>query len=345
MSETFSPGNANDVTNVRLSAPRKALLSLLASGEFRSGEALGEAVGMSRAAVWKHMEALQELGLDIHRVPGRGYRLAHPLRLLEPARIRDELPVSLASRCELAVLDTVDSTNAWLARQPDSLRADQLRVCVAEHQQSGRGRRGRQWQSPFGANLYFSVDWPFETLPHDFSALSLVVGVAARAALDDIGLAGVQLKWPNDLLFENRKLGGILLELRGEPPGPSRVVIGIGINVAMPIDASRKTAIDQPWIDLATAGLVDVDRNVLAAALLASLETLLGRFLAQGFSSIHPLWNAADALAGKPVRLSDGARNWDGVSRGVAADGALLVELSDGEKRFFAGDVSLRERP
>lgn len=321
---------------------RQRLLALLADGRFHSGEALGGELGVSRAAVWKQIAALNELGLDVCRVPGRGYRLAQPLELLDRDRIRSELsPVARARLADLHLFHSIDSTNAYLMRDT-ALSPSAVIACLAEQQTAGRGRRGRPWVSPFGANLYLSLSWPFDSLPPDFSALSLAAGVALHRALAQLGFGAVRLKWPNDLYGGNAKLGGILIEMRGEPPGPCRIVAGAGINVVMP--GASVAAVDQPWTDLATlAGGTPPSRNRLAAVVLNQWIEAFGQFATSGFAGFHDEWRNADLLSGREVVLLDGARRWQGKARGVAPDGALEVDTNEGLRRFVAGDVSLRE--
>ncbi|HWP94598.1 MAG TPA: bifunctional biotin--[acetyl-CoA-carboxylase] ligase/biotin operon repressor BirA [Gammaproteobacteria bacterium] len=316
------------------------LLELLADGQFHSGEQLAETLGMTRSAVWKRIRALRALGLDVYRVPGRGYRLRDGLELLDAARIRQHLPSDLAARlAALEVHDSVDSTNAVLLRRDGPGKPE---VCLAEHQSAGRGRRGRRWASPFGANLYLSLSWTFAELPRDFPALALVVGLAAADALATSGVPGVALKWPNDLQHGGAKLGGILLEMRGEPPGPCRVVIGIGINVRMP--PAFAAAIDQSWTDLAqaTGGAVP-SRNALAAAVITTVIRALERFEREGFAPFHPAWTKRDALRGRVVTVEGGAGTpFSGEALGIDADGALLVRCGAAVRRVVAADVSVR---
>ncbi|HEX7031301.1 MAG TPA: biotin--[acetyl-CoA-carboxylase] ligase [Gammaproteobacteria bacterium] len=320
-----------------MQATCRRLLGLLSDGSFHSGEALGAALGISRGAVWKQVAALNALGLDVHRVRGRGYRLARPLELLDRERLLAGLEPAARERLdELFLFDSVDSTNTFLMQQD----RDAVVACIAEHQQAGRGRRGRDWISPFGANLYFSLCWPFASLPPDFSALGLAAGVAARRALADIGCGGVQLKWPNDLYANGAKLGGILLEMRGEPPGPCRVIAGIGINVVMPADAAND--VDQPWIDLSRLAGTAPSRNALAACLLNRWTEAFAAFEREGFAGFRAEWQDADLLAGCEVEVADGKQRLYGRARGVAADGALELETADGPRRVVAGDASLR---
>ena len=220
-------------------ALRERLMGLLADGEFHSGERLAQSLGVSRTAVWKHLQAFGKLGLELHKVPKRGYRLAQPIDLLDAAAIKRR--VSAENRRKLRTLEVLlqtDSTNSRLLAVTD-LPAGKVDVCVAEHQSAGRGRRGRDWVAPFGGGICFSLGWVFPEPPKQLSALTLAAGVAVLRALECCGARDIQLKWPNDVLFANRKLGGILCELRAEAGGPAYVVIGIGLNVRLS-DASRR---------------------------------------------------------------------------------------------------------
>ncbi|MBV8062746.1 MAG: biotin--[acetyl-CoA-carboxylase] ligase [Nevskia sp.] len=217
------------------------LIDALAAGEWRSGEALAAEAGVTRAALAKRVGHLREWGLEVEAEAGRGYRLAQPLQRLEADRIRALLPAQRALR-GLEVLARTDSTNQRLL---EADAAQDPQVLFAELQTAGRGRRGRQWRSPFGANLYLSLAWSFPAWPPQLSALSLAVGVACARALRRAGLRAVRLKWPNDLRVGEAKLGGILIEQRGEAGGACRVVIGVGLNVAM--SRAQAGELGQPW--------------------------------------------------------------------------------------------------
>lgn len=321
---------------------RRELLGLLADGAVHSGETLGATLGISRAAVWKQVSALQALGLKVEREAGRGYRLSQPLDLLEHDEIRAVLSDSARQRLgELRVADVVGSTNALLA--DENLPFDAPPVALfAEQQTSGRGRRGRHWVSPFACSISFSLGFGFERLPPDFSALSLALGVAARRAFARLGIRAPSLKWPNDLYVNGAKLGGILLEMRGEPPGACRLVAGIGVNVAVPGEQGRD--IDQAWANV--ADLCDgaaPRRSALAGALLEEWLAALPSFGAEGFGPFLTEWREADWLAGKEIVVIDGSRQVRGRALGLAPDGALEVEVDGDLRRFVSGDVSLRE--
>lgn len=313
------------------------LLQVLADGHFHSGETLAKALGVTRAAVWKKAHALEKLGLTVFRVPGRGYRLADPLQLLDTQAIRAALPAAYRARlADLTVLDQVDSTNTWLSAHPG-----EPTVCLAEFQSAGRGRRGRGWVSPFGANLYMSLAWRFDEWPPGFTALGMVTAIAAVRALKGLGLEGIDIKWPNDLVAAGKKLGGVLIDIQGEPPGATRAVIGLGLNVRMPVAAAE--AIDQPWMDITTlSDGAAPERNRLAAALIASLFAALDEFAHAGFAAFSADWQALDLVAGRAVALHSHEQTVTGVAAGVDEQGALLLRTAHGVKRFVSGDVSLR---
>lgn len=320
----------------------RRLLTMLNDGQFHSGEALAAQLGgISRAAVWKLIRNLEALGVAIHAVQGRGYRLAEPMEFLDRGLILAEL--TDAARPWLAgieIYQRIDSTNTYLmSRANDGLPGGS--VCLAEWQATGRGRGGRSWVSPFAANLYLSLLWRFSTGPAVLMGLSLAVGVAVARALESVGVTDLGLKWPNDLVWRQRKLGGILLEFGGESSGPCHVVVGVGLNVAMPAQAG--SAIDQPWVDLRSIlGQGGVSRNRLAARVLDELVALLARFEQTGFTGLSEDWQRFDLAAGRPIVLKLPNAIISGIARGVDSSGALRVETAAGIQHFMAGEISLR---
>lgn len=308
-----------------------ALLDALADGAWHSGEDLAERAGITRAALSKRVEKLRDWQLEIESRQGLGYRLSSPLERLDAARIRKNLPRGLG----LQVFAATDSTNTRLL-EAEAVQDPQ--AALAEFQSGGRGRRGRQWISPFGANLYLSFAWSFAQWPAALSALPLAVGVVCARVLADFG-AGTGIKWPNDLWVNGRKLGGILIEHRGETGGPCRVVIGIGLNVAM--SAAQAGSIAQPWISLQEAAGRKVSRNELAAALLARLAQALPQFDQEGFAPFLADWQRYDLTANQRVRV-EAAVPYEGIARGIDAGGALIVECEGQRRAVHSGEVSLR---
>lgn len=315
------------------------LADALADAQWHSGEALASDAGLSRAALAKRIAHLVDWGLDIEARAGLGYRLAMPLQRLDAEAIRAAL--SPATRARLRALEValrLDSTNQRLL---DASAAQDPQALFAEAQTAGRGRRGREWRSPFGANLYLSLAWSFPAWPPALGTLPLAVGVAAARALEAAGVPGIGLKWPNDLRIGNAKLGGILIEQRGEAGGSCRVVIGIGLNVAM--TAAQAGPITQEWISVQAATGTPPCRNRLAAQLLEALVAALAEFEQQGFAGFVADWNRLDLSAGRAVRIEGAGAVREGIARGIDAQGALILETADGRREpLHAGEVSLR---
>lgn len=308
------------------------LLRLLADGHFHSGEELGAALGVSRSAVWKQLQLLEGMtGLSLFKVRGKGYRLERPISLLAKGALQARL-----APMQVFVEEQVDSTNALAIR----LLADQEPpfLVLAEAQSAGRGRRGRQWCSPYGANLYFSLVIRVDRSSTQLQALSLVVGLAVLRVLRQVGMAEVGLKWPNDLLVAGKKIAGILLELNGDPTDVCNVIIGIGINANM----LGGVEIDQPWtsVQLETGRLAD--RSELVVALANELGEMLRLHREQGFAAFHHEWEAHHLWQGREVRLVSGVHEVNGTVLGVTQDGALRLLVGGGEQVFSGGELSLR---
>jgi len=313
------------------------LLKILQDGAFHSGEDLGKALGVSRAAVWKHLQQLEaQQGLAIQKVRGKGYRLEEPLSLLDATAI-DSTPLGLR---DIHLADQIDSTNAQALRLIAE-GAPLPFLVLAERQTAGRGRRGRGWVSPFGANLYYSLAIQLVQGARQLEGLSLVIGLAVLATIRELGVAGAGLKWPNDVLVEDRKLAGILLELVGDPADICHVVIGIGINVNL---LPGTVDIDRPWTSVrAETGLAQ-DRSHLVSRLNFHIGEYLRRQNLEGFAALAPEWRAADLWMGREVQLSAGAGEISGTSLGIDAKGGLRLSVSGGEKTFSGGELSLRLR-
>lgn len=314
------------------------LLKLLADGRFHSGEALGQALCISRTMVWKHIQTLKTLGIDCHSVSGKGYRLARPVELLEQQAIEATLgDKTLARLSALELHPEIHSTNRHLMERLGMLTSGH--ACLAERQTAGRGRRGREWVSPFARNIYLSLYWRFEMSPALLSGLGLAVGVAVIRALRQLGIDDAALKWPNDVLWQGRKLAGILLEMSGESGGPYHVVMGIGMNVNM---ADEGAAIDQPWVSLNQITAQPLSRNRVAGVLLHHLLESVQQFQTSGLEPFLGEWQQADVYAGREVAIQLGDNTIVGHARGIDPSGAILVEVEGGLRRFYSGEVSLR---
>ncbi|MEM9257552.1 MAG: bifunctional biotin--[acetyl-CoA-carboxylase] ligase/biotin operon repressor BirA, partial [Pseudomonadota bacterium] len=319
-----------------------SVLPLLADGEFHSGQALAEILGVSRTAVWKQLKKVTEAsGLEMESVRGRGYRIPGGLDLLQRSTVEAELDAPARSLIvELELLERTDSTNAHALRRAAQTSLTGL-VCTAEQQTAGRGRQGRRWISPYAKNLYVSVLWEFAQGAASLEGLSLAVGVAVVEALRRCGVAEVQLKWPNDVVADGKKLGGVLLEIAGDAAGPCQVVIGIGINVAMPATAGR--AIDQQWTDVRSLAADSAPtRSVLLGSLLNEMMPMVADFERQGFEVWRERWQSLDACADQKVTLTAGDRRVSGIARGVDGRGALQLETQSGVQSLYGGELSLR---
>ena len=332
---TFRPA---DVRNAD-PADSFPLLRQLADGRFHGGQALAEALGLSRATLCQRVDTLEALGVDCHRVRGRGYRLPQALDLLD-ARA---LAAGLAG-CGLCI-DLVDhsrSTSADLLAQAEVLPGGHVRI--AEWQTAGRGRQGRRWVAQPAQGLTFSVLWRFDGGVQALAGLSLAVAVALARACHDCGVDAVRVKWPNDLLLHDplqgdRKLAGVLVDVQGDALGPSLAVIGIGMNVhSAPADAG------QPAAALARGATAPISRQQVLTALLRRLTEAIRTFEVNGFEPFREPWQALHAwhLRSVEVLNADGTTT-TGVATGIDASGALLLETPTGRVRLLSGDVSLKQ--
>ena len=313
------------------------LLQLLSDGQFHSGEALARQFNVSRATIWNAIQQAEGLGVTIFSVRGRGYKLPQALDFLDKNAVLNAVGEQ-REWFNLIILDEVASTNTYLMQQKNMPYA----TCVAAHiQTSGKGRRGRTWVSRLGASLTFSLLWRFQCGAAALSGLSLAVGVALIRTLKNLGVDQAQLKWPNDVLFDGKKLAGILIELQGDLDGPSTAVIGIGMNLNLP--KSVIDSIDQPTTDLYKLTGHPVNQNVLLGTLLKHLADVLNRFEQLGFVGLRDEWLSYHAYHHQSVRLlMPNATEVFGVVENVADDGILIVQTPLGLQRFSAGEISLR---
>ncbi len=315
-----------------------ALLRRLADGEFHSGEVLAQQFGVTRATVCNALRNVESFGLTLYSVRGRGYRLARPLQWLDAERIRAELGAA-CNDLRIEILDHATSSNALLLQRAAQGGASGT-VLAVEWQNAGRGRFGKTWHSGLGEALTFSLLWRFESGLAALSGLSLAVGIAMMRALDELGVQGAGLKWPNDVLLNDGKLAGILIEAQGDMLGPSAVVIGIGLNLVVP--EGLRERIDQPVSDLASLGPMP-ERNRVLAVSLKHLASMLHEFAGNGFAPMRGEWESHHVFQERPVRLllPDGTQT-AGMALGVTDEGALRLATAQGEKIFNAGEVSLR---
>lgn len=313
------------------------LLKLLADGRLHSGAELAGMLGVSRTAVWKQLQYLENLGLSVEAVRGHGYRLVTSLDLLDCQRILERIPAEMRDRVGLETLVEVESTNQRLL-DVDCPNHD-YEVCTAEQQTSGRGRRGRNWESPFAQNIYLSFAYETEGAIQTLQGLTLVAGSALLNALETLGIRDLGLKWPNDIWLRGRKVAGILTELQGIVEDRFRVVIGMGLNVYM---SDQDVSIDQPWTSLANEKQVPTEgRNAIVAAVIRHLVGWLDPGVDIGSKQFLQFWREHDVLEGREITVA--GETLTGTARGIDRSGRLRIEAPSGiEKTLNAGEVSVR---
>ncbi|WP_305907722.1 bifunctional biotin--[acetyl-CoA-carboxylase] ligase/biotin operon repressor BirA [Methylomarinum sp. Ch1-1] len=324
-----------------ISANLKRALRLLADGGFHSGTELAESLGVSRSAICKQLHGLSELGIELSAVSGKGYKLQHPMALLSLRQIEQYLsPQADLLLNGVEIHDLIASTNSYLLEKAQQSGANGI-ACFAEFQSAGKGRRGRQWLSPFGSNIYLSVLWRYQSSPAMIAGLSLAVGVAVVRALNELGIVDVGLKWPNDIYWRQRKLAGILIEVSGESGGPCNAVIGLGLNCYLPPQQAQ--AIEQAWVDLDSIvgrhshGL----RNKLAAVLLNHIMPVVADFDDKGLSHYLAEWRDYDCMQGRAVDIYMGQQCYQGKVEGIDDQGMLMIRDQDLKlTRFASGEVS-----
>ena len=312
------------------------LLLLLADSQFHSGEELGEALGVTRAAIWKKLKKLETLGIKLHSVKGRGYRLPHEIELLDQAQL-DGMGLDVPIKVCFETKSTNDDVKKHIASGAE------LPVAVAtEIQNQGKGRRGRQWQGGVAKNIMMSFGWRFENGISVVEGLSLAVGAVVARVLKKHGVESVGLKWPNDVQVEGRKICGILLEMVADQD-ICDVIIGVGLNVSM--SEQDMTEVDQPWTDVMQQTTHKVSRNQILADLVSELEIVCKTFdQGDGLAAYLTEWMQQDVLKNQPVKMTSGKLEELGVARGIDAKGALLFEQDGIVKALHGGEVSVRKQ-
>ncbi|MBJ15192.1 MAG: biotin--[acetyl-CoA-carboxylase] ligase [Legionellaceae bacterium] len=319
---------------MKLNATQQHILTLLAKGQCVSGHVLGQSLQMSRTAIWKHIKQLSALGVPIQSKPKQGYYLSTPIHLLSDSAINAYL-AKMIDNYRLHLYSSVDSTNTFLKHLPFYAGLD---ICLAEQQTSGRGRLGKQWVSPFGQNIYLSLRLNVECSLARLSALSLVVSLSICSCLEDAQVSGLKIKWPNDIIWQDKKLCGNLIELLGEAHGQTQLIIGIGLNVHM---LSPELA-SNSWCTLQDITGHLWDRNALAARLTMTLTRHITLFLNHGFSVFQACWQQKDYLASHVISFQQQQHTEQGLACGVNDEGYLIVQKKNGSRLLLsAGDVHL----
>ncbi len=312
------------------------IIDILSDAQIHSGEQLGKKLGMTRAAINKHIKTLRSWGLDIQTVTGKGYKLPYTVNLLDQSIIKDQI-----HDANIIVEPVIDSTNQYmLDRIPDLTSGD---TCLAEYQSAGRGRRGRQWLSPFGCNLYLSMYWKLEQGPAAAIGLSLVVGIIIAETLNKLSKNKVKVKWPNDLYMNDKKLAGILVELTGKTGDAAHVIIGVGINIGMDKNnIENNNKINQQWSSLRDE-VKNIERNQLSINIIQALRESLVLFEKEGLTPFLDRWFELDNFLNRKIKLLIGNDIIQGVERGVNEQGALMLQKENGEiVPYIGGEISLR---
>lgn len=312
------------------------LLLLLADSQFHSGEELGEALGVTRAAIWKKLKKLELLGINLHSVKGRGYRLPHKIELLDQALL-DSAGLNVPITIRFETKSTNDDVKKLITSGAN------LPIAIAtEIQNQGKGRRGRQWQGGVAKNIMMSFGWRFENGISVVEGLSLAVGAAVARVLKRNGVESVGLKWPNDVQVEGKKICGVLLEMVADQD-ICDVIIGVGLNISM--SEQDMVDIDQPWTDVMQQSSIEVSRNQILAELVCELEQVCKTFdRGDGLAAYLTEWMQQDVLKNQAVKMMSGTREELGIARGIDAKGALLFEQDGVVKALYGGEVSVRKQ-
>jgi BirA family transcriptional regulator, biotin operon repressor / biotin---[acetyl-CoA-carboxylase] ligase len=324
---------------IKLNPAQLTIIQILSDGLCHSGTELGQKLGITRSAIWKQINQLIDYELPIISIPNQGYKLKQELILLDEQQIRAELKAnSWNNPAHLHVFTSVDSTNRFLKDLPIS---PQLDICCAELQTQGRGRFGRSWHSPFGENIYCSSRWSLHGDLTKLSGLSLVTSLAVVATLKEFNdSAPIKIKWPNDILWNDKKLCGSLIEIIAESNATAQIIIGIGLNVNT--DTHHNPLPDKPWCSLYEITQKRHDRNKLIAHLIINLERYLARFITHDLHVFMDEWHQYDYLMDQQITVHQAFESLSGVACGINGAGQLIVENSEGRHLLSSGDTSLK---
>jgi len=315
----------------------RQIIKILSDGKYHDGNTIGSELGITRSAVWKAVKKLESYGVEITSVKSKGYRLQEPIQLLDKEYITSN---AKHNKFSIDLFESINSTNDYLKGGSAEKHPS---FCLAEQQTQGRGRLGRNWHSPFGKNIYLSCHYLFQKDISSLAGLSLVVGLAIISTLKKFlppDPDHIKIKWPNDILFDGKKIGGVLIDIQAEANCFSSATIGIGLNVNMLADKDHK--ISQAWTSMRKISGNSFDRNEICLSLIDTLLEYLKRFVMSDLSEFIPEWKQVDYLFGKTVHLKVAKEKITGIAKGVDHLGQLLLEFPDSSvKAFSSGDVSI----
>ena len=314
------------------------VVNILKDGEYHDGTSIGKELNITRSAVWKIIKKLTKYNISITSIKNKGYALQEPLILLNKDYITDALKVE---DIQIEVFESLPSTHTYLK---SFMPSQNVRFCIAEEQTEGKGRFNRKWYAPFGQNIYLSCIYPFQKELSELSGLSLVIGLATIAALKEVSKDQftLGLKWPNDLVYQGKKVGGILIEVQGESNGTCQALIGVGININM----LHKDVIhiEKDWTALREILGGYLDRNMLCVSLIRSILRYLELFARDGIDFFHEEWKGVDALNGQTIEINAGQEaSVKGIARGVNPLGHLILEKENGVLQYIAsGEATIQ---
>ncbi len=316
------------------------IVNILNDTQFHAGDEIGNKLGITRSAIWKAIKKLNKYQIKVTSIKGKGYAMQEPLVLLDDKKIKQVLDPAIKKDIDLTLLETTDSTNNYLKKISSKNR---FKICLAEHLTQARGRFQRAWHAPFGQNIYLSCQYRFAKDLSELAGLSLVIGLAIIKTLHEFGLNNkIMIKWPNDILWQRRKLAGTLIEVSAETHGHCEAMIGIGLNVNM-LDADNDV-VSQPWASLRQIQNKYFDRNVVVAALINHLVNYIQQFELHGLAHFMEEWNASDCLLGQSVTIINGKEEVQGLAQGINEQGHLLLKLPNGRTHAFSsGDASVKK--
>ncbi len=314
------------------------IVALLNDREYHDGTSIGNQLHITRAAVWKAIKKLEQYNVPLKTMKSKGYQLTSPLTLLNAIQIQACLK---HKKIQIDVLEKIDSTNDYL--KPLIPQNKKIIACIAETQTKGKGRLNRAWYSPFAENIYLSLLYPFEKDMSELSGLSLVIGLAICHAIEaqvDLKNHSLKVKWPNDVLLDDHKLAGTLIEIQAESHSFSQIIIGIGINVNM--KQASQHDITQAWTSLLEKTGVYIDRNQLTVALIDTLIDYLEKFSKENLQGFINEWQSRDHLANSEIKMMSETTCWQGTAAGINAQGHLQMKTKDNAILSFAsGDAIL----
>jgi len=315
------------------------LIRILADGRFHSGQALANALDVSRTAVWQLLQHIQKWQVPVYAVQGKGYQIPGGLELLDPSALEKSLLAKDMPFQALKLFSSIDSTarfmEDWWRNEPGFTR-----ICIAEHQSAGRGRQGRRWVSPFASNFYFSIGIQMPMGLNMLGGLSLATGIGLARLLTPLIRQPIKVKWPNDLLVGGRKLAGILVQASGDSTDKSFINLGIGVNWQMPETAAAD--IDQPWCHLKPLLNQPMSRQQMLLHIVKASGQVLRDYARNGFAPFAQHWPSLSAFIHQPVRIQSPQKTITGVEVGIDEQGALRVQTASTVEKIYSGELSLR---